>query len=369
MPKLRIIHSEAAKNFGGQEHFILRTLRVLRAQGHAVEAICQPDAKLTKVLRQEGFVVHTLVMGGIYNYLVGVFKLWWLLARGKYDVVNCHSRIDTVLVGSAARLARVPVIVRTRHLAKKVGSLFSYNIIPNRLIAPSNFVRQYLIAKGVCPTAISVVYPSIDPCVIDEAPLLDLRAELQLSKQSLLIGCVAVLRREKGHKELIEAVAPLCVAKPDLHLIIVGGGSPAYEQELHAMIQATGLSSQIHMLGTRADVPSLLPNFDIFALATHTEASGTAFVEAGCAGVPTVGTRVQGVPEMVVENSTALLVSLFDVDALRTALKRLIDDEALRKQFGKAGKEFCRSDERFTPKAMLDRTEAAYKQWLKELKQ
>jgi len=366
MRPLRILHSEAATSFGGQENYILRVMRILRERGHHVEAACQPHAQLAARLRDEGFVVHTLYMDGPRNYLRGVRQLRRVLRQGGFDVVNSHSRRDALLAGMAGRLAGTPLIVRTRHLAKKVGSLLSYTIVPKRVITPSEYVREHLIQRGVKPESVQVVYPCVDPALLDSAPALDPRAELGLPPHALLVGCVAVLRREKGHRELIAAMQPLFALHPDLHLVLAGGGSPGFE-ELQALVAGQGLQERVHLLGARSDVPSLLPNLDIFALATHMEASGTAFVEAGSAGLPVVGTRVGGVPEMMLEGRSGLLAPLHDIEALRAALHELIRDPERRRAMGAAGREFCRSDERFTPKAMGDRLEGAYYRWLKEL--
>ncbi|WP_341667118.1 glycosyltransferase family 4 protein [Alcaligenes sp. SDU_A2] len=366
MTPLRILHSEAATSFGGQENYILRAMRILRERGHHVEAACQPHAQLTARLRDEGFVVHTLYMDGTRNYLRGVCQLRRVLRNGRFDVLNSHSRRDAMLAGVAGRLAGTPLIVRTRHLAKKVGSLLSYTIVPKRVITPSEYVRQHMIQRGVKPGAVDVVYPCVDPAVIDAAPALDLRAQLSLASDTVLVGCVAVLRREKGHRELIAAMQPLLATYPHLHLVLVGGGSPGM-QELQTLVVEQGLLGRVHLLGPRSDVPSLLPNLDVFALATHMEASGTVFVEAGSAGLPVVGTRVGGVPEMMLEGQSGLLVPLHDIAALTQALESLILDPARRQAMGAAGRDFCRSNDRFTPTAMGDRLEGAYLRWLKEL--
>src|SRR5690606_41097774 len=124
-----------------------------------------------------------------------------------------------------------------------------------------------------------------------------LRKELGLDADAVIVGSVGVLRREKGHEQLIEAMRPLFKAYPNLHLVIVRGGDAALT-ELRARVTEAGMDAKVHLLGTRSDVPALLPDFDIFALATHIESAGMAFIEAGAAGIPVVGTRVGGVPEM-----------------------------------------------------------------------
>ncbi|MER1966972.1 glycosyltransferase family 4 protein [Castellaniella sp. GW247-6E4] len=364
MRPLRILHAEAATGFGGQEQYIFRLLHALRARGHQVRAVCQPTARLVPALREAGFEVDTLPMDGAWNHARGLPHLMRLMRRGAFDVVNTHSRRDTLLVGAAARLAGVPLIVRTRHLAKPVGSLLSYTRVPRRVIAASQFVRRHLIERGVSPEHVAVVYPAVD--FPDPMPAPVLRTELGLGPQAVVVGSVGVLRKEKGHAQMIEAMQPLLARHPDLHLVIVGGGSPALEQ-LRDHVRGLGLGERIHLLGYRGDVPALLPDCDIFALATHIEASGTAFVEAGAAGLPVVGTRVGGVPEMMEEGVSGLLVSLFDIPALTQALERLTLDPALRARMGAAGRRYCLEDDRFTREALGRETETCYRRWLEEL--
>src|SRR5690606_4263140 len=106
---------------------------------------------------------------------------------------------------------------------------------------------------------------------------------------------------------------------------------------------------------------------DIFALATHIESAGMAFIEAGAAGIPVVGTRVGGVPEMMQENKSGFLVPLFDVPALTEALDRLIADPDLRRRMGQAGRRYCLEEGLFTKASLGERTERCYRQWLEEL--
>lgn len=365
MTPLRILHSEAATGFGGQEQYIFRMMCIMREHGHHMEAACQPHAQLTQRLRDEGFTVHTFYMDGPLNYVKGVYRLTRILARGRFDVVNTHSRRDALLAGMAARFAGVPLIVRTRHLAKKVGSLLSFTVVPKRVITASNFVRQILIDRGVKPDHVATVYPAVD--FPDPMPAPVLRTQLGLPEGALIVGSVGVLRTEKGHAELIEAMAPIIGRHPQTHLVIIGGGHPAQERLQH-LVDQKGLSDHIHLLGNRNDVPALLPDFDIFALATHIEASGTAFVEAGAVGIPVVGTRVGGVSEMMREGETGVLVPLFDISALTEAIERLLMAPDLRHRMGRAGRQYCFEEDRFTRQAMARSTQACYQRWLKELR-
>jgi len=363
MKPLRILHTEAAVAFGGQERRIFKEMQAMRARGHCMELLCQPQAQLGQHLREAGFTVHTLPMGGLGRYLKGVAWTAGLLRRGRYDVVNTHSRIDTLIAGTAGRIAGVPLIVRTRHLANRAGSMLSYTWLPHRVTTVSDHVRQGLISRGVPENHIATIYSPVP--LPEPVECSTLRQELGLAADDVVIGCVAVMRAMKGHIDLINAIVPLMQARPKLHMVFVGSGSPTFEQ-VQAHIASLGLQDRIHLMGTRHDVPNLLAGFDLFALATRKEASGTVFVEAQAAGLPVIGTDVGGVSEMFQDGVTGILVPLDDQSALTEALQRLVDDSSLRRQMGRAGLAYCRESGNFSLEKLAERTEECYRRWLDE---
>jgi len=363
MQPLRILHSEAAVAFGGQEHRIFKEMHAMRARGHHIEAVCQPQAQLVPRLRDAGFTVHTVPMGGLVKYLKGVVAVRRILLEGNYDVVNTHSRIDTLIAGTAGRLAGTPLIVRTRHLASKVGSMLSYTWLPHRVTTVSEYVRRYLISRGVPAEHTATLYsPVVLPPPVEHSTL---RGELGLAEDDIVVGCVAVMRAAKGHKSLIDAMRPLMATRPKLHMVFVGSGSPTFENT-QRYIQELGLQDRIHLMGTRRDVPNLLAGFDLFALATEQEASGTVYVEAEAAGLPVIGTDVGGVSEMMRDGVTGILVPVHDHAALQSALERLIDNPELRRQMGDAGRRMVWEEGVFSPARLAENTEAIYRKWLAE---
>jgi glycosyltransferase involved in cell wall biosynthesis len=226
-------------------------------------------------------------------------------------------------------------------------------------------VRRQLIGRGVPAEHVQAIYT---PVVL--TPRLEhstLRDELELSADAILVGCVAVLRPDKGHLELINAMLPLLRTRPKLHLVLAGGGSPGFEQ-LQAHSKHSGVSDRIHMLGTRRDVPNVLAGLDIFCLATRQEAMGTAFLEAAASGLPVIGTDVGGVGEMMRPGETGLLVPLDDAQALQSALIQLIDSPALRAKMGQAGYQRVHTEGIFTTETLAKRTECIYDQWLRDLR-
>jgi len=196
MKPLRILHSEAATGFGGQENRIFKEMRAMRAAGHHLEALCQPHARLAQHLREEGFQVHTMPMDGPRNYFRGVLRVRRILKDGRFDVLNTHSRRDTMLAGVAARLAGTPLIVRTRHLAIKPGSLLSYTGVPHCVTTVSDYVRRLLVERGVAEERVATIYSPIPlPPRVEHSSL---RAELGLPADAVVVGCVAIMREKKG---------------------------------------------------------------------------------------------------------------------------------------------------------------------------
>lgn len=377
MRPLRILHTEAAKGMGGQEIYIFRNMQAMRARGHDVSLLCQPDARLAQLAHDDGFTVHTLKMGGLARLLHGIWSVSRLVRRERYDVVNTTSRRDALIAAAGARLGGTPLVVRSRHLMSPVNSLLTYTGFPHRIITVSNFVKQLLVSRGIDAARIGIVQPitavpawcqdeTQDPWQALQQIRAQVRAELGFNDDDIVVGCVAVLREAKGHVDLLQAIAPLCRSNLNLHLVIVGDGQPVMERLL-ALRAKYGLEAQVHLLGYRSDAGRLMAGFDMFALATHKEAAGTVFLEAAQAAIPVVATRVGGVVEMVVDGSNAILTAPGDNSALAGALGLLADDRQRRQLMGRAGWDWVRTTQRFTADGHAEATEHYYHHWLKEL--
>lgn len=360
---LRILHTEAATSFGGQEFCIYKEMIAMRKRGHHLELVCQPGAELGDRLAQDGFTVHRTVMDGPFNFLRSIAVVHRLLRRERFDVVNTHSRRDTVLAALAARLAGTPLIVRTRHLAKPIRSLYAYTWLAHRVIAVSRFVRKQLLDCGARPGSVATIHSPVELPELREGVCV--RRELGLPDDALVVGCVAVMRADKGHADLIDAFLHLSVRFPSAHLVLAGDGMPVLSQ-LHALVATLGLASRVHFLGRRDDIANVLKAFDVFALPTHREALGTVFIEAAAMGVPVVGTAVGGVPETMVEGVTGLLVPPHNPAVLASALDRLLADPDLRRRMGDAGRHLVCGLGLFTAERAADQVERVYTHWLAE---
>jgi glycosyltransferase involved in cell wall biosynthesis len=286
-------------------------------------------------------------------------------------IVHTHTSKAGVLGRLAGWIARVPVIVHTPHghvfyghfgkvrseLFKRIERLLARRT--TALIALTEGERDEHLANHIgSASQFSVIPSGIDLDTFRAAASgggLD-RKELGCPDDAIIIGSVGWLTAVKGHRYLIEAVARLKKAFPRLHLVILGSGN--LREELQALGERLGLGACLHLLGERPDVPAHLTAMDIFVLPSRNEGMGRALVEAMTAARPVVATRVGGVPAIVEDGITGLLVPPEDADALARALRRLLIRPDLARELGQAA---ARSiGERFGAAAMTQAVEAVY---------
>jgi glycosyltransferase involved in cell wall biosynthesis len=336
---LRILHSESSLGWGGQENRILNEMFALREMGHEISVLTQPGAKLAVRAREAAFPVFETRMRNLLDFR-SLLTIRRVIRETRADIVNTHSGRDTQLVGIAVRsiFADRPRIVRTRHLALPITSRFTYSVLPDHVVTVSAYVADYLVSAGIQRSQITTVLTGVDLSRYRaDIPGTPLREELGLPTNALLIGTVAILRRKKGHSELLEAIPAVLDRFPDAHFVFAGNGPQ--QQNLEKRIAELGLTQHVHLLGLRRDVINVLRALDLFVLPTHQEALGTVFVEAGAMGLATVATRVDGIPEVVVDGVTGLLVPALETSPLAEAIMALLADPARRKSMGEAARQ------------------------------
>ena len=208
---------------------------------------------------------------------------------------------------------------------------------------------------GVVPVAIADevrvtiqrVYGYPDPPLIpngiptDEyAPDPDIRAQWRqahaIEPHATVLTHIGRFAVQKNHALLIEAFAQVRADAP-LYLLLVGGGE--LENAVREQVAGLGLQSRVRFLGIRADVADILRASDVFVLSSRWEGNPMSVMEAMAAGLPVVSTTVGGVPELVQEGATGLLVPLEDAGALAQALQALVDDPVRRQAMGAAARQ------------------------------
>ncbi len=226
------------------------------------------------------------------------------------------------------------------------------------LIAECEASRGYLLKRlGYAPDKVITIYNGVDVAnwPVSKADRAQKRLELKLAPGDALIGCVGRLDAQKGHGTLIDAMAKIKGRLPARCAIIGGGPRRA---ALEAQVRRRGLQDHVRLLGERDDVISWLSAFDVFALPSFWEGLPNALLEAMALGVPPVASDVDGVPEVVDDGKSGLLVPPKDSAALAQALATLAGDAALRARLGAAAQKAVA--ERFGLLRMIESYQNAY---------
>ncbi|MGW4379085.1 glycosyltransferase [Kitasatospora sp. NPDC004531] len=326
---------------GGAEQLLLNCARHVDRSRFAVEVayvLPHKDA-LVPALEAAGLPVHCL--GGAPGRRWPL-RLRALLAERRYDLVHTHMPVPAV----AARLLTAPrrtALVHTEH------NLWERYRLPTRWANALTYRRNdaviavsHAVAAGIGgrrPTGwLTVVHhgPDLGDAPSGPAARRAARSELGLPQDALVIGTVGNLTPKKDQAALLAAFALLRRTHPDARLVLVGSGP------LEAELRRTA-GDGVLFAGSRADVPALLPGLDVFCLSSRQEGLPVALMEAMTSGLPSVVTRVGGMPEVLDDGVEGRLVPPGDPSELATALGGLAADRGLRERMGVAARERSKS--------------------------
>ena len=338
----------------GAEYFFLRVIAHLADKGHRVIVVTKRDTPLRaeiEKLRSSNIELHAWhTHGKIDPATLG--KLCRLIRDNDVDVVNTHLTTASWQGALAGKITGVPSVAVVHATDRKTWFQHA-----DRLIAVSGGVKQSLIEQGIAPEKIEVLYHGIDLSHY-EIPLQtgQAKARLGLPADALTVGVVASLIPRKGHRFLLEALKNLEPTLGPIHALFAGEGE--LEAELRAQAAELGLAERVHFLGFRRDVAEIVCAMDVFVLPSLKEGLSIAVMEAMALEKPVVCSRIAGLPEVVHDGQTGILVPPGDAAALQNALAKLLPDAELRRALGQRARRFL--EENFDQCACLDAMEAYF---------
>lgn len=364
---MRVMHVIEAMHQGGAESLVVEHVRLaapdvtstvvaLNRGGPALEAAAAAGAE-------------TLVLGKGGARLTGLLRLSSLMKARRVDVVNGHNPSGAMYGTLAARLAGVPVSIRTEHSIHYPGR-------GSRFYGPVEAILTRLVDRVVCVCeasrethaprfgGLSSKFVTIANGIAEPAapprPREATRAALGLAPGQAVALTVGSLTPQKSQDVLLRAMAAARARIPGALLLIAGEGR--LRESLLALHAELGLGDSVRFLGARNDVPDLMEACDVFVLSSSREGLSVTLLEAMRAGRATLATRVGGNIEAVADGLTGRIVPAGSVEGMADALAELLGDPVRRGAFGEAGR--ARWRERFTARRMVGETEALYRETL-----
>jgi glycosyltransferase involved in cell wall biosynthesis len=354
------LHIDTQRAWRGGQRQVLLTVLGLRERGHRTVLVAHPDGELA-ARASEGHDLIRLAPRAEVDLHAG-WKLSRIVKDLMPDIVHAHDP-HAVAVGSLAlsflTSGTCPALVASRrvafHLKSNAFSRWKYHRV-DRFVAASNAIRDMLIGDGIDANRIATVYEGIDLHRVQAEPAVNIHGEFWLPTHAPVVGAVAALTPEKGHKYFIDAAALVVREVSDARFVILGEGElrPALERQ----IKELHLDKHVVLPGFRADVLSFIKSFDIFVMSSLFEGLGTSLLDAMSLSRPTVASDTGGIPEVVSHGQTGLLVPPRDARELAAAIVTLLKDPARRERMGRAGLE--RVTRLFSADEMIERTLRVY---------
>lgn len=293
-----------------------------------------------------------------------VHELAAYLGREEIDLLHAHMYRAEVIGARAAMAAGTPVVMATVHSSRirsavDIAALAALTPVMDRLIVPSAAIAAKVRAEGRGAAQFTIIPNGVDLARFD-LPLsaCALRREFGIPGDAPLLGVVARLEAEKGHRYLLEAMPRILRGAPETWLVIVGEGSLEAELRAQAAALPRAASNRIVFTGRREDVAAITGEIDVAVLPSLREAQGISILEAMARRRPVVASAVGGIPEVLTDGLDGLLVPPGDPVALAEACIRLACSPSLRRRLGEAGR--ATVEARFSLDAMVRRIEAVY---------
>ncbi len=362
--RTRVVEVLATGSHGGAQESVYNLLgRLDRRRFEASVVSLSPGAGVRKI---ERLGLPVLVLDEPDDELATV-ALAAHLAAVRPDVVHNHMyRAEVVgtraVMALAAAGGRKPLVVSTVHSSRirpAADRALLRELTPHmdRLIAVSRAIERKIADEGRATVPVSLIYNGVDLERYDhQEPCCTLREEYGMEPGAEIVGVIARLEPEKGHPTLLEAWPTVLRRCADAYLLVVGEGSrrPALE----AQARELRIAHRVVFAGRRDDIPAVTAALDVAVLPSYREAQGLTILEAMALGRPVVASNVGGIPEMIEDGVTGLLVPPHDAPALAAAIVRLLADHPFADRIARAGHDLVH--DRFCVERMVREIEAIY---------
>jgi glycosyltransferase involved in cell wall biosynthesis len=358
----------------GASRHMMMLAEGLRQRGHQVTLVCRPGGWLPAQARASNIPVLELEMHGL-RCCMTLMTLVRVIKDQQIDIIHAHASraaYQAFLLGFWTRCA---VVASIHALAYCHGYR---QILPhgrNRVIAVSSFLRDALLGQGIPPNYVRTVYNGTDileqrqtdldklgASVTPASEKVRVRTELQVPAEAQLIGLVGHLGELKGQWLLVEAARAIITKCPLAYFVFVGPTKAGFQQLLIEMAVADDVAEHLRITGFRDDVAHLISAMDLIVVPSRIETFSLVAIEAMGLAKPVIATRVGGLPEVVNDGETGLLVER-EAAALAEAIIFLLQNPEQRAVMGEAGQERVRSY--FSIARMVNGAEEVYEELLR----
>jgi glycosyltransferase involved in cell wall biosynthesis len=362
--RVRVVEVMATGSNGGAQEHVFSLASRLNLARYDVRVVSLSHGSSVRRLQKAG--IEALVIDEPDDRLA-VLALAEELSAFEPEIVHNHMyRAEVVGTKAALQLGekgcRRPAVISTVHSSRvrcveDRETLRQLTPLMDRLIVVSRAIEQKIADEGRKSAPISLIYNGVDLQRYNhQQPCCTLHEDYHIDADAPIVGVVARLEAEKGHRTLLQAWPLVLAAVPNAWLLVVGEGSE--RDSLEAQADLLGISGRVVFTGRREDVPAVTAALDISVLPSYREAQGLSVLEAMALSRPVVASAVGGIPEMIEDGVSGLLVPPHDCAALAAAIVRLLTDHPLADTIARRGHDLVH--ERFCIEMMVQAVSDLY---------
>jgi glycosyltransferase involved in cell wall biosynthesis len=344
--KARVLYLSHAFMVGGAEEMVLNLVRHLPDRYEPSVMCINQAGPIGEEIRRTGVPFSVLGLTPGVSRPLDVLRLRDAVGAAAPTIVHTFLLTGSLYGRFAAMMSGVPIVIGTEvniyEQKKPMHARFEHWLMrgTDAVIASAESVKDHYVTQVAAdPNKVEVIYNAVDWAQLQSTMTRDeFRKSIGAPIEAPVAGIIARLTEQKAHRVLFESMAR--PELPALHLIVVGDGE--LRDELKSRAESLGISGRVHFLGARRDLGNILGSIDIFTMPSYWEGLPLSMVLAMGAGLPVVASRVAGIPEVVKDRVSGLLVDAGDSGQLARALAALVEDPAARQRLGEGARAFVR---------------------------
>lgn len=375
--KIRVLHILRHASGGMREH-VNTLLKKMDTSIYNLMVACPKNTIVDREMVSRGKIFYVDMCKGANPLLDAkcVLQLTNIIKQNKIHIVHTHGARAGLLGRTAAMLARAPISICTVHnfisqsripaWQKWAAGIAEKRLEPvtSRYIAVSNALADEIIKKdGIPPEKIDVVYNGIN---LDNFNImldcLEKKKELGLNPNGMIIGTAGRLIETKGVSYFLEAARTVKKRYANAQFIIIGEGPE--RPTLEILANRLGIAHDVFFLGYRIDLFSILPLINIFVVPSLSEGQSIVTLEAMAARRPVVAFKTGGIPELLTNNRSGILVPEKNSKALAQAVIRVLENPRLAERLGNTARSVV--EQKFQQGLMVRQIEEIYRKCLTE---
>lgn len=385
MKKYNILFVSHSSELLGAQQSLLYILKNIDIGRFNPFVICPGKGPLIQEIEKLGFSVEMVPMQwwlfGRFNLLkelvkpvfqlYSILKILFLIKKDDIDLVHINT-IVTFEAAVAAKIAKRPCVWHIREILKDnpgLKSLFGASPIykavytlSDRIICISKAVKlKFLENIEYNAPKIEIIYNAVDIGKFTGVCGDPFREKLGIGQDTFLAGLVGNIEERKGHTDLLYAIKSIAQKndrEKNLKFAIVGDGDPEYVSRLKQTVKDLDIEDYIIFTGFYKEIPVVMAALDLLIMPSWEEPFGRVVIEAMAAGKPVIGTNSGGVPEIIEDGKTGVLIPPRDPEAMGEAVDKLLKDKKLAQWMGEEGRK--RVIKCFTPRAYAKEIERVY---------